>query len=65
VVSFDVAASSFCHQMVRSIVAAAVDVGRGAIPVDAVGALLAAADRDVARGAAPPHGLVLVGVDYD
>ena len=64
VVALDVEASSFCHQMVRSIVAASVDVGRGALEVGAVAAILASGDRDLSRGAAPPHGLTLVGVDY-
>ena len=62
--ALDIAASSFCHQMVRSIVALSVDAGRGAIDVEAVAAILAATDRTAGRGAAPPHGLTLVAVDY-
>jgi tRNA pseudouridine38-40 synthase len=62
---FHVAASSFCHQMVRSMVAICVDVGRGKIDLDAVPDIVAAKDRHVARGAAPPHGLTLVDVQYD
>jgi tRNA pseudouridine38-40 synthase len=61
----EVHASSFCHQMVRSIVAASVDVGRSVIPVERVGEILAAQDRTQGRGAAPARGLMLVGVDYD
>jgi tRNA pseudouridine38-40 synthase len=61
---FDIAASSFCHQMVRSVVALLVEVGRGRIPPSAVPGIISAADRAVARGAAPAHGLTLVGVDY-
>ncbi len=62
---FDVAASSFCHQMVRSMVALGVDVGRGRVDPDAVPAVLEARDRNASRGAAPPHGLVLVAVGYE
>ncbi len=57
-------ASSFCHQMVRSIVAICVDVGRGRIGADSVPGILAARDRHAARGVAPPHGLVLWEVSY-
>jgi len=61
---YHVAASSFCHQMVRSMVAICVDVGRGKLDAAAVPGILAAMDRHVARGAAPPHGLMLVGVEF-
>jgi tRNA pseudouridine38-40 synthase len=63
--SFDVAASSFCHQMVRSMVALCVEVGRGRVDVTEVAAILQAKDRKVAKGAAPSHGLTLVGVQYE
>ncbi len=62
--AFDVAATSFCHQMVRSMVALSVEVGRGRVEPDTVPAIIAARDRAAARGAAPPHGLTLVSVDY-
>lgn len=63
-VTLRIAASAFCHQMVRSIVAASVDVGRGKLPVEALADILAAKDRNAASGAAPPHGLTLVKVEY-
>lgn len=62
--AFDVAASSFCHQMVRSMVALSVEVGRGRVEPDAVPSIIAARDRAAAKGAAPPHGLTLVRVEY-
>ncbi len=62
--AFDVEASSFCHQMVRSLVALLVEVGRERVVPDAVAGILATRDREVAKGAAPPHGLTLVRVDY-
>ncbi len=63
-VALDISASSFCHQMVRSVVALCVDVGRGKVDPDSVPAVLAARDRHAARGAAPPHGLTLTAVAY-
>jgi len=61
---FDVVASSFCHQMVRSLVGSMVDVGRGrARPADLV-AMLRAGARSGGATVAPPQGLCLVGVDY-
>ncbi len=62
--TLDVAASSFCHQMVRSIVAASVDVGRGRLQPGDLERILVARDRGAASGAAPPHGVRLVEVKY-
>lgn len=59
-----VAASSFCHQMVRSLVALSVEIGRGRVDPDTVPEILESGDRQLAKGAAPPHGLTLVGVRY-
>jgi tRNA pseudouridine38-40 synthase len=61
---FEITATSFCHQMVRSIVGTSVDVGLGRRPADSVPAMLAAGDRAAAGQVAPPHGLVLFAVDY-
>lgn len=65
IVELTVEASSFCHQMVRSIVAIAVDVGRRRMKPGAVADILAARDRRLGSGAAPAHGLTLVGVRYE
>jgi tRNA pseudouridine38-40 synthase len=62
--AFEIAASSFCHQMVRSLVALCVEVGRERVDPGAVPEILAACDRHAAKGAAPPHGLTLVAVQY-
>ena len=64
-VTYEVTARAFCHQMVRSMVALCVEVGRGRVEVEEVPAILEARDRSAARGAAPPHGLVLVRVGYE
>ncbi len=64
VVRFEVTANSFCHQMVRSMVAVLVNVGIGTLPAEGVQEILDAADRRAGRGAAPPQGLYLWQVGY-
>jgi tRNA pseudouridine38-40 synthase len=59
VLCFEIAGSSFCHQMVRSVVGTLVDVGRGRRAVDEVPVILAARDRNAASNVAPPQGLCL------
>lgn len=61
---FSVRAGAFCHQMVRSMVALCVEVGRGRLEAAAVAGILEARDRAASRGAAPPHGLTLWEVGY-
>ncbi len=61
---FEISATSFCHQMVRSIVGTLTDVGRGRRTVASIPAMLAARDRNAAGQVAPPTGLVLFAVDY-
>jgi len=59
-----VSARAFCHQMVRSIVALCVEVGRGRLDAAAIAGIIEARDRNAARGVAPPHGLTLWEVGY-
>lgn len=61
---FCVTASSFCHQMVRSLVAVTVDIGRGRLQVEDMARILDARDRSASRWAAPPEGLTLWEVRY-
>lgn len=61
---FEIEASSFCHQMVRSITGTLVDIGRGRRPADAVPAMLAARDRHAAGNMAPASGLCLWSVRF-
>ena len=61
---FDIAASSFCHQMVRSLVAALVEVGRGRGHAAGLLERLRAASRAGLPEPAPAHGLCLVSVAY-
>ena len=62
---FEIAATSFCHQMGRSIVGTLADVGRGRREAASIPATLAALDRSAAGPVAPPTGLVLWHVGYD
>ena len=62
---FTIEASSFCHQMVRSIVGTLVDTGLGRRSPESMAATLAALDRDAAGPVAPPHGLVFWETRYD
>jgi tRNA pseudouridine38-40 synthase len=64
VLRFDVSASSFCQQMVRSLVGLLVDVGRGRRRAGEVAGILAARDRAGASSLAPPYGLCLWHVSY-
>jgi tRNA pseudouridine38-40 synthase len=64
IVRLEITASSFCHQMVRSIVGTCVDVGLGRRPASTVADTLVARDRNTAGQVAPPTGLVLWSVDY-
>ncbi len=63
-VTVEVDGQAFCHQMVRSIVAALLPVGRGRREPGHVAAVLAGRDRAAVGAIAPPHGLTLIAVDY-
>jgi len=61
---FDIEASSFCHQMVRSIVGTLIEVGVGTRKAGEMTAILKARSRSAAGQLAPPHGLCLWDVRY-
>lgn len=61
---FEIAAQAFCHQMVRSIVALMVKVGRHRLRAGEVAGVLAAGEREAVGSPAPPQGLVLAEVTY-
>ena len=61
---YEVRASSFCWQMVRSIVGTLADVGIGKIRPGDILAILRARDRTAAGRLAPPSGLCLWDVGY-
>jgi tRNA pseudouridine38-40 synthase len=61
----EIIASSFCRHMVRSLVSACVEVGRGRLEPDAIPAIMATRDRNESCGAAPPQGLTLWSVSYE
>lgn len=61
---FEIEASSFCHQMVRSVVGLLVDVGRGRRHAGDVLAIIRSRDRNRVGNLAPPQGLTLWTVRY-
>ena len=64
VLRFDIRASAFCHQMVRSIVGLMVAVGQGRKRAGDVAGIVRAGQRSGAGSPAPPHGLCLWDVGY-
>lgn len=61
---FEIEASSFCHQMVRSVVGLLVDVGRGRKYAGDVLPIIRSRDRARTGNLAPPQGLTLWTVHY-
>ncbi len=64
VLRFDIEASSFCQQMVRSLVGTLVAVGRGKKRAGELSSIIRSGDRSLAGQPAPPHGLCLWEVRY-
>lgn len=64
VLRFEIAASSFCQQMVRSVVGTMVDIGLGKRRAGEMAGIVRAASRAAAGQVAPPHGLCLWEVTY-
>lgn len=63
-IGFEITANAFVRHMVRGIVGTLVEVGRGKLDPAQFGTILEAGDRRQAGPNAPPHGLILTGVDY-
>jgi tRNA pseudouridine38-40 synthase len=59
-----VVADAFCHSMVRSLVGAAIMVGRASVSVDEVVSLRDQVQRTSVWKTMPAHGLTLVEVEY-
>jgi tRNA pseudouridine38-40 synthase len=64
VLRFDIDASAFCHQMVRSVVGTLVAVGRGKKRAGDMAWIIRSRDRSLAASPAPAHGLTLWSVAY-
>ncbi len=65
IVTFEITAGAFTHQMVRSLVGMCVEIGRGRRDVADMGAVLLALSRESAPSPAPSRGLVLWRAHYD
>jgi tRNA pseudouridine38-40 synthase len=61
---FDIEASAFCHQMVRSLTGTMVAVGKGRTRAGEMSSIIRAQDRSRAAEPAPPRGLCLWEVLY-
>jgi len=61
---FEITATAFCHQMVRSIVGTLAEVGLGRRSAGSIMGTLRAKDRARAAQPAPPHGLCLWEVGF-
>jgi tRNA pseudouridine38-40 synthase len=61
---FEVEASSFCHQMVRSVVGTLVEVGLGKRKAGEMASIIRSRSRAAAGQPAPAHGLCLWSVSY-
>lgn len=64
VLRFEITATAFCHQMVRSVVGTVVSAGHGQLRAGEIRGILANGDRAKAAPIAPPQGLCLWHVDY-
>jgi len=62
---YEVTADGFLRHMVRAIVGTLVEIGRGWRAAASMAQLIDGGTRAQAGATAPPHGLYLVGVDYD
>ena len=65
ILRYDIRATAFCWQMVRSIVGTLVDIGSGTRRAGEVMGMLRARDRAAAGTVAPPQGLCLWEVGYE
>lgn len=61
---FEIQATAFCHQMVRSVVGTVVAAGHAQIRAGDIRGILRSGDRSRAAPIAPPTGLCLWHVDY-
>lgn len=64
VLHFEITSSSFCHQMVRSVVGTMVEVGLGKRSAGELLGVIRSQDRKLAGQLAPPDGLFLLSVEY-
>lgn len=63
-IEVEIEANAFLYQMVRNIVGALIEVGRGKIAREQIEVLMAERDRTKCPAPAPPQGLCLVEVKY-
>ena len=64
-IAIDLTGNGFLYNMVRIIAGTLVDVGLGKIKADDIQSIIEAKDRTEAGKTLPPHGLMLLHVDYN
>ena len=64
-IAIDLTGNGFLYNMVRIIAGTLVEVGLGNIKAEDIPAIIEAKDRTRAGKTLPPHGLMLLKVDYD
>ena len=64
ILAYRIEATAFLRHMVRAIVGAMIEVGRGKMTPEGIEILLERRDRALAPAAAPPQGLFLIEVRY-
>ena len=64
-IGIELTGSGFLRHMVRAVTGTVVEIGRGWRQAETIPELLAGRRRADAGATAPPHGLILVAVDYD
>ena len=64
-IAIDLTGNGFLYNMVRIIVGTLVEVGLGKIKVEDIPIIIESKDRSRAGKTLPPHGLMLLKVDYE
>ena len=64
-IAIDLTGNGFLYNMVRIIAGTLVDVGLGKIKAEDIPNIMESKDRSKAGKTLPPHGLMLLKVDYD
>lgn len=65
IITISVTGNGFLYNMVRIIAGTLIQVGAGMIPPEKIAEILEQKDRSAAGPTAPPHGLTMIGLEYE